>query len=644
MGAKHESEPNCILSTQDTRSRDPPSIYSDLFASSHIMLLHLVHGTGSNDPSPADSQVNDVVHAKCANSDGTEDGATYVGSMGSAGKRLVAQEIHPSIDYNEKPDQSDHDSNGDSDAIYDAQFWTEEEYIEATKEIQKICKTSKHVSQFLRFGGAGYNLSVSHQFESSSEVARCAVQPGNIDDLKKIMKVFKTYDNVKFAVKGGGHSTNPGFSSTTGIQISMANFNELEYNSKTKNLRIGAGCLFDEVYKEISQYKRNIVGGATAAGVGVAGWLLGGGYSLLTNQYGLGIDNLVEVQVVLCNGRSVKASAERNSDLFFAIRGGGNNFGIVTSFTVKTYPLGPIYRNMLTFPIDKATKVKEAVVNHINKCKDKKAAIIAAYRHFCIRGEQQDKITVDLFYDGPLPSDNPFEELLAISDEKWIDHEALDGADKKLAENFAFMDQLFSHIHDPSRIAAAPLHCPIYGTRLSLQRYAKNPPTAGVGEENVRVRWGTVMVSHFTRRLLDEIEDQSKLAASKMKDHQGKSTVIDIWPFLPSMFDTSTSAAWPHKKGQPNGPLLVCLQWEGESNDKFWIGLIKQILQSIQKVAEAEGCTNGDLPKYCNTSLADVPVKDIYKNHLPKLMAIRAKYDPHDMMGRTGGFRIPLAS
>jgi FAD/FMN-containing dehydrogenase len=100
----------------------------------------------------------------------------------------------------------------------------------------------------------------------------------------------------------------------------MANFNELEYNSKTKNLRIGAGCLFDEVYKEISQYKRNIVGGATAAGVGVAGWLLGGGYSLLTNQYGLGIDNLVEVQVVLCNGRSVKASAERNSDLFFAIR------------------------------------------------------------------------------------------------------------------------------------------------------------------------------------------------------------------------------------------------------------------------------------------------------------------------------------
>jgi hypothetical protein len=98
----------------------------------------------------------------------------------------------------------------------------------------------------------------------------------------------------------------------------------------------------------------------------------------------------------------------------------------------------------------------------------------------------QDKITVQLFYDGPLPADNPFEEFLELSDEKWINHELHDTADQKLAENFAFMDQLFSHIHDPSRVTAAPLDCPVNGTRLSLQTYAKNPSRAGVGEENVR--------------------------------------------------------------------------------------------------------------------------------------------------------------
>ncbi|KAG0701510.1 hypothetical protein DFH29DRAFT_555526 [Suillus ampliporus] len=454
------------------------------------------------------------------------------------------------------------------------------------------------------------------------------------------MQVLAAHDNVNFAVKGGGHSTNPGFSSTTGIQISMANLNDLEYNSKTQNLRIGAGCLFDEIYKEIAQYKRNIVGGATAAGVGVAGWLLGGGYSLLTNQHGLGIDNLVEVQVVVPEGKSLRASAERNRDLFFAIKGGGNNFGIVTSFTVKTYPMGPIYRNMLTFTMEKSPEVKAAIMNFINRSNDKKAAIVAAYRHFCIRGEMEHKITVDLFYDGPLPSDNPFAELLRLSDEKWFEEH--DGADKKIAENFAFMDQLFSHIHDPSRVAGAPLYCPVYGTRVSLQTYAKNPPKAGVGEENTRVRWGTVMVSHFTPKLLDTIEQESKRAARNMKDNQGKTAVIDIWPFMPCMFDSSSPAAWPHKEGQPNGPLLVCFQWEGENNDKYWIELTKQILQSIRKVAKQEGCTNDELPSYCNTSLADTPVQDIYKNNLSKLKKIRAKYDPNDVMGRAGGFRIPL--
>jgi len=128
-----------------------------------------------------------------------------------------------------------------------------------------------------------------------------------------------------------------------------------------------------------------------------------------------------------------------------------------------------------------------------------------------------------------------------------------------------------------------------------------------------------------------------------MKDNQGKMVVIDAWPFLPSMFDNSTPAAWPHKKGQPNGPLIVCFQWEGENNDAYWIGLLMQILQSIQKVAKQEGCTHDQLPVYCNTSLADTPVENIYKNNLWKLRRIRAKYDPNEMMSRAGGFRIPPA-
>ena len=83
-------------------------------------------------------------------------------------------------------------------------------------------------------------------------------------------------------------------------------------------LTVGAGCVFDEIYKVIRAQKYNIVGGGGSVGLG--GWIMGGGYSLKTNQYGLGIDNLVQVQVVRPDGKLVKASENINSDLFWAIK------------------------------------------------------------------------------------------------------------------------------------------------------------------------------------------------------------------------------------------------------------------------------------------------------------------------------------
>ena len=99
----------------------------------------------------------------------------------------------------------------------------------------------------------------------------------------------------------------------------MSRFNEISFDEATKQLTVGAGCLFDEIYKFIRPKKYNIVGGG--GGVGVGGWIMGGGYSLKTNRYGLGVDNLVEVDIVLPNGGiETKVSATKKSDLFWAIK------------------------------------------------------------------------------------------------------------------------------------------------------------------------------------------------------------------------------------------------------------------------------------------------------------------------------------
>jgi hypothetical protein len=128
-----------------------------------------------------------------------------------------------------------------------------------------------------------------------------------------------------------------------------------------------------------------------------------------------------------------------------------------------------------------------------------------------------------------------------------------------------------------------------------------------------------------------------------MEKYKGKMVVADIWPFLQTMFDTSVDSAWPHRRGIPNGPLLVYFMWEGRENDKPWIDQMKTALHHIHQVALRENCTTPDAPVYCNTTLEEVTTpQQIYRHNLDALSALRTKYDPDDVMGKTGGFRIPF--
>lgn len=120
--------------------------------------------------------------------------------------------------------------------------------------------------------------------------------------------------------------------------------------------------------------------------------------------------------------------------------------------------------------------------------------------------------------------------------------------------------------------------------------------------------------------------------------------VADIWPFLSTMFDTSVDSAWPHRRGEPNGPLLMNFMWEGMENDKIWIDQMKMALDHIHRIALQEQCTTLNAPVYCNTTLVDVTTPEqIYRANLTRLSQLRRTYDPNNVMGRTGGFRIPLA-
>ena len=152
--------------------------------------------------------------------------------------------------------------------------------------------------------------------------------------------ITNKYIQMRSQVKGGGHATNPDFSSTSGVQISMARFNTVTYNKDAQNADVGAGMIWDDVYAALEPFGVTVVGGRVT-GIGVAGFTLGGGessgdcvwtpdliltstdgsgYSWLTNQRGLTVDNTLSFEVVHPNGQVSNVTKVSNPELFFALR------------------------------------------------------------------------------------------------------------------------------------------------------------------------------------------------------------------------------------------------------------------------------------------------------------------------------------
>lgn len=107
---------------------------------------------------------------------------------------------------------------------------------------------------------------------------------------------FIENNRVPFAVKGGGHSMNPGFSSTIGVHIAMRRFSVTSYHADSQTVDVGAGQVWDNVYEALQPYGVAVLGGRVT-GVGVAGFTLGGGYGWKSNQYGLTVDTVLEYEV-----------------------------------------------------------------------------------------------------------------------------------------------------------------------------------------------------------------------------------------------------------------------------------------------------------------------------------------------------------
>jgi len=168
---------------------------------------------------------------------------------------------------------------------------------------------------------------------------------------------FARENNYTVAVRGGGHSIAGLSAIDGGLLIDLAPMSTVKVDAERKLAHVQGGALWSDVDKATQEYGLATPGGVVSD-TGVAGLTLGGGYGWLRRKHGLSCDNVIEAELVTADGEVLTASAEENPDLYWAIRGGGGNFGIVTSFTFALHPVGPEVAFSATFyPIEEYAQV-----------------------------------------------------------------------------------------------------------------------------------------------------------------------------------------------------------------------------------------------------------------------------------------------
>ncbi len=170
---------------------------------------------------------------------------------------------------------------------------------------------------------------------------------------------FGRENNLLTAIRGGGHNGAGLGTCNDGMVIDLSRMKGIRVNPAEKTVRVEGGCVWGDV-----DHATHAFGMATPCGfistTGVAGLTLGGGIGYLTRRYGLTIDNLLAVDMVLADGSFVTASPGENSDLFWAVRGGGGNFGVVTSFEFRLHPVDMVHFGPTFWPLEEAETVLRA--------------------------------------------------------------------------------------------------------------------------------------------------------------------------------------------------------------------------------------------------------------------------------------------
>ena len=182
-------------------------------------------------------------------------------------------------------------------------------------------------------------------------IARCA----GVADVQQGVNFARTY-KLRLSVRGGAHSAPGHGTNDGGLVLDLSALKGIQVDPSAKTARVQGGVIWRELDHETQAFGLATTGG-TASSTGVVGLTLGGGLGWLMGKHGLTIDNVLAADVVTADGQFRRASAAENPDLFWALRGGGGNFGVVTSIEYRLHDVAQVLGGLILFPLDQARDV-----------------------------------------------------------------------------------------------------------------------------------------------------------------------------------------------------------------------------------------------------------------------------------------------
>jgi FAD/FMN-containing dehydrogenase len=196
-------------------------------------------------------------------------------------------------------------------------------------------------------------------------IVKCS---GNTDVIRTVN--FAKRNGLQLSVRGGGHNVAGNAICEGGVVVDLSLMKSVRVDPENRVARVGGGALLGDVDHETQQFALAAPLGVVSK-TGVAGLTLNGGLGLLSRKYGLASDNLIGADVVTADGNLVVANEHQNTDLLWALRGGGGSFGVVTSFEFRLHPMGPdIFIAIVLYPVEMASRAIRFFRDFMSKAPD----------------------------------------------------------------------------------------------------------------------------------------------------------------------------------------------------------------------------------------------------------------------------------